>query len=208
MKRYQIGLLVAVVIAVLGITALLVQTPGELADFGGQGGSEPPLARDGAELERNQDGLWISGSVPTPEAGSYEYPTGDMVPPGGSHPDVVMGDEGEPEVFTMWAFVFNYPEKCTDGVCDFDDLGDTEAKGGSFQIAGRIADEPTMRFEGGVRLGQPAVNGSPLENPLGAEVHTAIAPHGKALTGNDLWAQLNGPVGNPTLWWVATFAHG
>jgi hypothetical protein len=208
MKKYQVGLLVAVVIGVVAITALVLQTPRELADFAGQGGSEPPLARKGAELVRSQDGLWISGSVPTPAAGSYEYPTGDMVPPGGSHPDVVVGDVGEPEVFTMWAFVFNYPAKCTDDACDLDDLGDTEAKGGVFQIGARIADDRTLEIDGGVRLGQPALNGSPLENPMDAEVHVAIAPHGKALEGDDLWSQLNGSVGNPTLWWVATFAPG
>ena len=131
-----------------------------------------------------------------------------MAPPGATHPEVIPAGSGESEVFTAWAFIFNYPERCTDESCDFDDIGDTAAKGGVFQVDGRIADGASLRLGGAVRLGQPAANGSTLENPTGAEVHVAIAPHGRAHTDADLWAQLNGPLGNPTLWWVATFVSG
>ena len=116
-----------------------------------------------------------------------------------------MGSSEEAEVFTLWAFVFNYPELCTDSACDMDDVGDTPAKGGIFQVDGRIAAEGTLTLTGRVRLGQPASNGSTLENPLGAEIHAGIAAHGRALSGDDLWIQLNSSIGNPTLWWAATF---
>ena len=173
--------------------------------MGGQGAEGPPLARDAATLTRDSDGVDFTVEVPTPAPGSYLYATSDMVPPGATHPEVLVGDSNNPEVFTLWAFVFNYPELCTDAACDMDDVGDTPAKGGIFQVDGRIAAEDTLSFEGRVRLGQQPSVGSTLENPLGAEIHAGIAAHGKALTGGDLWIQLNSSIGNPTLWWAATF---
>ena len=62
-----------------------------------------------------------------------------------------------------------------------------------------------MELAGNVVLGQMPATGAPLENPLGSEIHVAVAPHGKALPGQDGWTQLNVPLGNPTLWWAATF---
>ncbi len=172
----------------------------------GEPTTEEPYAVDGAVLVRGDDGLRVTAEMPTPEPGSYTYPTGDMTPPWAEpHPDVVPGSNGEPETFTLWLIIFNYPDLCTES-CDADDLGlDTSARGGVFQADGRIAAAATLELSGTVRLGQTASMGSPLENPLGAEIHFAIAPHGRALDGPDLWRQLNGPVGNPSLWWVAEF---
>jgi len=147
-------------------------------------------------------------TVPTPVPGTYEYPTGDMVGPDAApHPDIVEAGPGEREVFTLWVFVFNQPELCTDGSCDADDVDeDAAARGGVYQTDGRIAELEELVLSGTIRLGQPPLRGTAVENPEGAEVHTIIVPHGRALDGTDLIRQLNGPVGNPTLWWAATFS--
>lgn len=180
---------------------------GERADIGSQDGDSEPLGADAAVLARAMDGIRVEVVVPTPIPGSYEYPTGDMVPPNAEpHPPVVQGTTDEPEVFTLWFFVFNHPELCTDESCDVDDLDvNAPAKGGVFQADGRIADGDVLDLVGSVRLGQTPSTGSSLENPIGAEIHVAIAPHGKALSGPDLYRQLNGALGNPSLWWAASF---
>jgi hypothetical protein len=182
--------------------------PGESADFTGQGGEGPLLAESGASLIRSGDGIRVSAIVPTPTPGSYEYPSGDMTPEWSAvHPVVLVGGPDEPEAFTMWVFVFNYPDMCTDDSCDLDDLAQgAPARGGAYQADGRVAAGDDLDLAGAVRLGQDPASGSALENPLGAEVHLAIAAHGKMLDGSDGWRQLNGPLRNPTLWWAASFA--
>jgi hypothetical protein len=166
------------------------------------------LAKKGAQLTRRADGVVAQIDVGTPVPGSYEYPTKDLVPPWADpHPRVSPGASSAPEVFTAWLFAFNFPELCTDGACGLDDLGpDAAARGGSYQLDGLIADRETMAFSGHIRVGQIPLNGAPLENPGGAEIHLAIAPHGRALPGDDGWRQLNGPIGNATLYWSASFA--
>jgi len=206
MKLLFIGLGGLIIVAAFVVIMSSDAASGERADIAGQGGAEPPIAEGGAELVRREDGIRVHADLPTPAPGSYEYPTGDMVRPGAPlHPEVSSGGPDQPEVFTMWIFIFNYPDECTDDECDLDDIGDTPAKGGVYQGDGRIATEATLELSGGVRVGQVAVNGSSLENPIGAEVHVGIAPHGRALAGDDLRAQLNSPLGNPTLWWPASF---
>ncbi len=207
MKWLFAGLVAIVVVAVIVLLSARDTEEGERADFAGQGGDGPTFAVDGARLVRADDGLRVQAVVPTPTPGSYEYPSGDMVAKWATpHPRIVVGGPGEPEAFTMWAIVFNYPDLCTED-CDLDDLAEgAAAKGGVFQADARIAADDEMEFMGSIRLGQSPSTGSALENPLGAEVHLAIAPHGKALGGTDGWRQLNGPVGNPTLWWAATFS--
>jgi hypothetical protein len=173
-----------------------------------QGASESILAVDGAVLVRSEDGIQVRETVPTPPPGSYEYPVSAMVQPWATpHPEVFPGSADEPEAFTLWVIAFNNPDLCTDGACDADDLlPDAAAEGGVYQADGRVADESEIEFAGGVRLGQEPFTGATLDNPLGAEIHVFMAPHGKALTGPDLWRQLNGPVGNPALWWAAVFS--
>jgi hypothetical protein len=180
---------------------------GERADVAAQGGEGQPIAVEGAWLSRSVDGIRVQATIPTPIPGSYEYPTSDMVAPWAQpHPEILPGGGDDHEVFTMWVIAFNHPDLCTDESCDLDDLApDAAAMGGVFQADGRIADGDELELSGSVRIGQVPSTGSPLEVPLGAEVHLAIAPHGRALTGADLERQLNGPVGNPTLWWAATF---
>lgn len=191
----------------LALTACSGGTATQVATFGTPT-TEEAYAVDGAELTRRADGLNIVAQLPTPVAGSYEYPTGDMVPPWAEpHPAVTPGNGTEPEAFTLWVIVFNYPAKCTESRCDADDLGaDKDAQGGVFQADARIGSESMLDFAGSIRLGQPAVMGATLENPIGAEIHYAVAPHGKAMSGTDLWRQLNGPIGNPALWWTAVFS--
>jgi hypothetical protein len=202
----------ALAVAVAIVLFTLASPSADVSDFSdvsGQGGEGPLLATRAASLTRSEDGFAVDMNIPTPEAGTYQYPDADMVrPEGASHPEVVPGNSDEAEVFTVWAIVFNAPEFCTDLACDADDIGDTPAQGGVFQIDGHIAAGATSQMAGTVRLGQQAVNGSPLSNPTSAEIHLAIAPHGKAHSGEDLWSQLNSPIGNPTLWWSATFIPG
>ena len=182
----------------------------QTVDVGEQGAADTVYEPDGARLERGPEGLHVEVVVPTPGPGTYEYPTGDMIPPWvEDHPAVGPGSLDAPEVFTLWLFAFNDPASCTAGECDSDDLGiDAAARGGVHQIDGRVADDEMLRFSGNVRLGQEPRTGSPLDDALGAEVHIAIAPHGRALSGADRVTQLNTPVGNPTLWWPAQFASG
>ena len=91
-------------------------------------------------------------------------------------------------------------------MCDADDLTeDAAARGGVYQVDGRLGDGAELHFTGNVRLGEGQLSGSLLDDPLGAEVHLAIAPHGRALSGADRARQLNSPVGTPALWWGARF---
>lgn len=211
--RVGIGLVLLIAVVAVVVVGLFVAFRGgedgsaQTSDVNGQGGAEPMLATSGAHLTRRADGLFAEVDVPTPAPGSYEYATADMIPPGADpHPRVAPGASDAPEVFTLWLFAFNAPEHCTTGVCDSDDLAlDAAARGGVYQVDGLIADGDTMMFSGRIRIGQVPNNGVPLENPIGAEVHVAIAAHGRALPGTDGWRQLNGPLGNPSLWWAASF---
>ncbi|MDJ0770815.1 MAG: hypothetical protein QNJ12_18625 [Ilumatobacter sp.] len=174
----------------------------ERADVMVQGGGDV-YQRNGARLIRTDHSVEVEWRIRTPEPGSYTYPTPDMVPPGSpTHPPIV---PGAPEVFTLWLFAFDHPELCTDGVCDGDDVGDTAARGSVYQADGEIADRRWLRMGGKIRFGQTPARGHGLENPLGAEVHVAMAPHGMAWDGEDLAIQLNGPVGAPPLWFAAIF---
>lgn len=199
-----IGLIAALVVAV---AVLRDESESERSDVLGQGGNGPPLAEGGAELFRRPDGLRGRVDVRTPAPGSYEYPSADMVRDESVvHPEVVPGSATQPEVFTLWMFVFNHPDQCTDGACDGDDIGpDTAARGGVFQIDGRVADQERLIMAGRIRLGQIAGNGVALENPLGAEVHYAIAPHGRAAGGGATEVQLNNAIGAIPWWWGASF---
>ena len=194
-------MLALAVVAALAAPATANTAAGvQRTDILGQGG-DGVLVEDGAKLARNNKRIKVWYRVPTPEPGTYDYPTADMVPPGGQHPEVI---PGYPEVFTLWAFVFNYPESCTDA-CDFDDIGDTAAQGGVYQIDAAVALGAKIRFKGKVKVGATPLAGVALQNPKGAEVHVAMAPHGKAQCGEELHQQLNGSVGNPSFWWPALF---
>lgn len=210
-KRTIKGLLGPAFLAVIAVAAIgcseTTTSTREIADIGAQGGDGEPIAENGATLERAQDGIAFRMVMPTPPPESYEYPTADMMPSFGSaHPEVSVGGPGEPEVFTLWFIVFNVPDLCTDSVCNNDDVEPGAlARGGVYQGDGRIADGDELVFEGRIRLGQETITGVPLEDPTGAMIHLLIAPHGKSLPGTDGWRQLNGPIGNLSLWWLAEF---
>lgn len=211
MKRSMVGLAglaLATIIAAVVIAASAGSGEGQQTDVRGQGDSEPILADDGATLAREPDGLRFRVEVPTPEPGSYEYPTADQRPgwsTAEAHPVVQVG---APEVFTLWVVIFNDPDNCTDDACDGDDFAEgAAARGGIYQGDGRVAHGDELELSGSIRLGQTPSTGAPLDNPIGAEVHLAIASHGKAAAGDDLWMQLNNPLGNPSLWWSAFFSN-
>ena len=168
----------------------------EPADVIGQGPFGLVVSDDGASLMRTANGLNISLVMPTPASGSYIYPD-----PNAFQPTVVVG---HPEAFTGWAFVFNYPDECTDP-CNSDDLGsDKPAKGGAYNFAGHVVGGSTLRLSGRLNVGEEPFVGAPLENPPGAEVHLAVAPHGE-VQPDLLPVQITFPIGTADHWWLAFF---
>ncbi|MEH6587767.1 MAG: hypothetical protein V7720_14490 [Halioglobus sp.] len=165
----------------------------ETVDVGGQGGVGPVVSANGATLMRGSNGITISLGMPTPVPGSYDYPLG-AVP-------------GHPEVYTGWAFVFNHPDLCSDP-CNGDDIGAaTDAQGGVYNIAGHVSGGGNLQMVGHVSTGETPFGGAahaPLQNPRGAEVHVAVAPHGW-LDPSIMPDQIKTPIGNPAFWWVAFF---
>lgn len=176
------------------------------------------LLAENAHIERSPDGITISVRMPTPEPGSYTYP--ETVPP---------ERQAHPEGFTGWAFVFNHPELCVTNPepprCGPQDFND-QVRFGAYNFGGHvsslsqhgmgelIANEATdgmLTISGSVLVGQaeremPDRMTFPLENPEGAEVHAAIAPHGQldvSLLPKDMYE----PTGSPDCgcWWVAIF---
>lgn len=154
-------------------------------------------AADGAMLVRQPRGLRISMSVPTPQPGTYVYPAGI--------------EAGHPEVFTLWAFIFNFPHLC-EGPCDGNDLGaDAAAKGSVYNVGGHVASGKSLTIADRVGVGEPAlappgVTPTPLVNPGGAEIHVALTSHG-ALDPSTLPTEFRIPTGSPVCgcWWVAVF---
>ena len=135
----------------------------EYADVMNQGGLGV-YAANGGRLVRQPGGLQASMTMPLPQPGSYVYADGGIV--------------GSPEVFTLWAFVFNYPELCS-FPCNGDDLGmDKPAKGGAYNMGGHPASGRTLSVAGRIAVGEPAFRWAALEAPATAEVHLAMAPHG------------------------------
>lgn len=164
----------------------------QTADVGGQGGAGPPVAVGGGTIIRTKNGVSISISMPTPTPMSYNYPPGTIM--------------GSPEAFTGWAFVFNDPAMCTPPMCDSDDLGPSAAaRGGVYNIAGHISGRGNLQMVGHISSGQAQFGGAaPLDNPAGAEIHVAIAPHGM-LDPSIMPTQIKTPIGNPGFWWTTFF---
>lgn len=181
--------LVVAVAAAAGVTT-------ETADVIGQGPTGGVVSEDGAVLRRSDNGLSVKVTMPTPEPGSYSYPVGAA--------------PGHPEAFSLWAFVFNFPELCSDGVCGSDDvfpLPDGSlppARGGAFNAAGHILGSSRLVLSGHVATTHSPFVGSPLANPKTAEVHLAVAPHGQ-LDPALLPDQIKKPIGSPPFWWLALF---
>jgi hypothetical protein len=156
------------------------------------------VAEDGATLKRSDSGLSAKLSMPTPESGTYMYPPAQTAPV--PFPAAV---PGHPEAYSLWVFVFNYPALCS-APCDSNDLGDTPARGGAFNAAGHVVGGPHLALDGHVSMNSTPFRGSMLLEPRTAEVHLAVAPHGK-LDPQLLPDQITKPIGTPPFWWIAVF---
>jgi hypothetical protein len=172
----------------------------------GQGPAGPLVSENGATVIRSKDGISIAFTMPTPVPGSYNYPPPNQF-------QTVAPVPGTPEVFTGWAFIFNHPENClVPNQCvppppggpapnDF-----TRARGGAYNFAGHaVSGGGTLNLIGHISVGDPQFGGPfGLENPAGADIHVAVAPHG-ALAPELLPSQFRTPVGGPPFWWIALF---
>ncbi|MGH3066830.1 MAG: hypothetical protein ACRDOF_11095 [Gaiellaceae bacterium] len=178
------------VAAAAGAASVTTQT----ADVFGQGPGGPVVADDGATLERSDNGISVKLRMPTPDPGSYTYPPGNAFLPAAI--------EGSPEAYTLWVFVFNRPDLCS-VPCDGNDIGTaTPAQGGVYNAAGHVAGGPNLSLEGHVSADSTSFSGSMLLEPRTADVHLAVAPHGK-LIPELLPDQITKPIGNPDFWWIA-----
>ena len=204
-------------IGVLALAALFTSTSTVLAkgavkqtsNVVGQGPAGPIVAENGATVTRTKNGFGIALSMPTPLPGSYDYPPANPFQPVAPVP-------GTPEVFTGWAFIFNQPENCAiPNQCvppppnapapnDF-----TTARGGVYNFAGHpVSGGGALNLVGHLSVGESQFGGPyGLENPAGAEIHVAVAPHG-VLVPELLPEQIRTPVGSPPFWWLAQFPGG
>lgn len=185
----------------LALLAFSLQANGQGAakttvDVVGQGMAGPVVSEDGATVIRTETGVTASLNMPTPLPGSYIYPDGNAF-----QPTVLVG---HPEVFTGWIFIFNNPAGCSDP-CDLDDLGPTPARGGAYNFAGHIVGGSTLNLAGHISVGSTPFLGAALDNPVGAEIHLAVAPHGM-VQPDLLPTQITTPIGTPAHWWLAIFA--
>lgn len=159
----------------------------QVADVFGQGPGGAVVAEDGATLRRTDQSISRTLSMPTPEPGSYRYPS---APEDGSWTD----EEGPPEVFTLWCFYFP-PEQDSPG-------GDWT---GVYAAAGHVVGGPQLTLSSGVSTGAEPFLGDPLEHPRDAPVRLAVAPHG-ALDPDLLPEALRTPTQpGPNIWWMAEF---
>ena len=168
----------------------------QYANVLGQGGAGT-AAVNGAKLVRSENGLVVSVRIPTPAPNSYNYP-----PANPFNPAAV---PGKPEAFTLWAFVFNYPDSCaTPGHCVPSDIPNPDVATAVFNVAGHFVAGPVLQLNGNITFNTEQFDLNPLLEPETAEVHLAIAPHG-ALQSGALPNQIKTPIGNPSYWWPALF---
>ena len=205
-KSTKVGLLVLVSVFSFSGRGFAQGADKQLSDVVGQGPAGPVVAADGAQVIRSKQGVTISVAMPTPQSGSYNYP-----PPNPFQ--TVAPVPGVPEVFTGWAFIFNAPENClvpnqcvppppnTPAPNDF-----TRGRGGVYNFSGHaVSGGGALNLVGHIAIGDQQFDGPyGLENPAGAEIHAAIAPHG-VLVPDLLPEQIRTPVGNPSFWWIALF---
>lgn len=195
MRRNLFATIITITGLLLAGTSTAAAAQPERADVWDQGGLTV-LAQDGAQLVRQQNGISMSFAMPAPEPGSYLYPVGTEM--------------GHPEVFTLWAFVFNYPENCVGG-CGGDDMSNPAVGFGAYNPGGHVNSGAVLNLAGRVGVGDPA-GGPPgsavtdLSNPMGAEVHLAVTSHG-GLDPSTLPDEFRIPTGNGGCgcWWVAIF---
>lgn len=165
---------------------VLSQMPGEVVCpdfFAEEGGQRIVVSDDGATVHRTDNGISCRIAMPTPQPGEYIYPC-----PSSTATD----EEGPPEAFTLWVFVFDDP---TDDDWTGAFLGGGHLTGGA----------GTLTLRGHVSTNTEPLVGEPLSNPDEARVHLAVAPHG-ALDPSLMPEQIKTPSGpGPFVWWVALF---
>jgi hypothetical protein len=203
------GLLLGAATAALadGVTKQTVDVLGQgLAPGACTAAARAVASPAGATLIRTKGGITAAVTMSTPEPGSYCYPPANPFQP-------IAPTPGTPEVFTGWFFFFNHPENCaTPHQCMPPPAGApppndfTRAGGGVYNFAGHaISGGGTLNLVGNISVGEaPFAGAAPLEAPMGAEVHLAIAPHGVVIP-ELLPDQINTPVGSPPYWWVGLF---
>jgi len=213
--------LVATLLIPAVATAQPEPIPADVVDNGPleQLDNEPTLRAKQALLTRYEDKLVFDVRMDTPAPGSYVYPE-----------EVLDTKKAPPEVYTAWVFVFNNPEHCV-GDEDWDWCAGndfTEAvQAGVYGVAGHVSSidhegggfildrgtDGQIVLRGEIALGDaqrpdlpPNETTYPLSDPLGAEVHLAIAPHGQVDPAT-VATELYSPAGNPICgcWWVSFF---
>lgn len=184
--------------AALAAGQVQAQVTTESQDVIGQGLAGPVVAMNGAKLSRSSTGLNVSLRMPAPEPGSYNYPPGNAF-----NPTAV---PGPPEAFSLWLFAFNQPGDCLSDPCDLADFFAGRGDGGAFNAAGHIVGVggQNLQLSGRVSLNSEPFLGSFLMEPMTAEVHLAVAPHG-LVNPEFMPAQIQTPIGDPSYWWFALF---
>lgn len=205
MRKRLLATLTAAATLVLAVGSVTA-TSWERADVVGQGLAGPTVSADGAAILRGSNSVTAKLVMATPESGGYAYPTG----PTGS------GIAGDPEAFSLWAFIFFNPEACAASVCGPGDLiNDPDVVAGAFNAGGHLASGPTLTLAGSVGTGSDTFGGPNAETlaqalAMGydladADIHLAVAPHG-ALDPALLPGSISTPVGTPAFWWLALFS--
>lgn len=171
-------------VAALGLVRPVAATQhgvtSETEDVFGQGIGGSVVAPDGATIKRTANGISMKVSMPTPEPGAYHYPTSG-----------VYSGPGHPETFSLWAFVFNDPP--------------SKNWDGAFFLGGHVVGGSTLNLSGRVSTNTEPFAGDQLDNPAGAEIHLAVAPHG-GLDPELMPEQIKTPTGpGPDIWWLAIF---
>ncbi len=91
--------------------------------------------------------------------------------------------------YTAWWVVFNRPERCSDGVCDEDDIfvNPEPARTSVLWAAGSIAGHDGIAaFDATLdrrEMTGEVLFGPGLVRPFGAEIHVVIRAHGQPVTG-------------------------
>lgn len=139
-------------------------------------GDRDVYAEDAATLRRTPNGISFKVQMPVPESGTYNYPEG--------------AEEGHPEAFTLWVFVF--------------DDAESENWTGAFLGSGHVFGGPELTLSGHISKETEPFLADKLENPGEAEIHLAVAPHGE-VDPEELPDQIKTPSGSGPYWWLAVF---
>lgn len=146
----------------------------------GQGFEGDPIGGSEANIFRTKtNGFYVSLTKPTPDPGSYSYPEG--------------ADQGNPEVFTLWIFVFNDPDSDQFDAAYLGSAHVADDMNQPIDLNGHITSET-----------EPFTGDGILENAMDAHVRLTVAPHGE-LDSEKLPDQLTTPSGGPEYWWIAEF---